>query len=191
MNYAGFWRRLGAGLLDMAIYFPFGLLTLWVYSQSQLAPSIWLLPLIFFGVWFNVYLVIRYGGTPGKLLLGLRIVRVDGAPVGYKESVLRYLPLLISGALISTALVFASWQLSEAEYMGLAFKPRYMRMEQLAPSWYQQVLALEQIWILGEFFVMMTNAKRRAIHDYIAGTVVVLKESVRQVFATDITELSS
>ena len=191
MNYAGFWRRLGAGLLDMAVTFPFGLLTIWVYSQSPLAPTIWLLPLFSFGVWFNVYLVRRYGGTPGKLLLGLCIVRVDGSPIGYKESVLRHLPLLVSGLLISTALVFGSWKLAEAEYLALAFKPRQMRMEQLAPSWYQQVLVFEQIWLWGEFLVMLINAKRRALHDYIAGTVVVLKDSVQQAPATDATELRS
>jgi uncharacterized RDD family membrane protein YckC len=191
MTYAGFWRRFGAGLLDMAIFVPFGYLTLWVHSQSQLAPSIWLLPLISIGVWFNVYLVRRYGGTPGKLLLGLRIVRVDGIPVGYKESVLRHLPLLISGSLISTALVIASWKLAEAEYMGLALMPRYKQLEQLAPSWYWQILTVEQIWIWGEFLVMMTNAKGRALHDYIAGTVVILKSSVQQALATDAPELRS
>jgi uncharacterized RDD family membrane protein YckC len=191
MTYAGFWRRFGVGLLDLAIIFPFGLLTIWVYSHSQLAPSIWLLPLISFGVWFNVYLVRRYGGTPGKVLLGLRIVRVDGTPVGYKEAFLRHLPLLLSGALIGLALVFASWKLTDAEHMGLAFKLRQMRMEQLAPSWYEKVLAFEQIWMLGEFLVMMTNAKRRALHDYIAGTVVILNNSAQQALATDAQELRS
>lgn len=125
------------------------------------------------------------------MLLGLRIVRVDGTPVGYKEAFLRHLPLLLSGALIGLALVFASWKLTDAEYMGLAFKLRQMRMEQLAPSWYEKVLAFEQIWMLGEFLVMMTNAKRRALHDYIAGTVVILNNSAQQALATDAQELRS
>ena len=189
MTYAGFWRRFGAGLLDMALFVPIGYLTLWVYSQSQLAPTIWLLPSIFIGVWFNVYLVRRYGGTPGKLLLGLRIVRLDGTPVGYKEAVLRHLPILISGALISMALVFASWKLAEIEYMGLALMPRHKRLEQLAPSWYWQILAVEQIWFWSEFLVMMTNAKRRALHDFIAGTVVILKGTAQKALASDAPEL--
>ena len=101
------------------------------------------------------------------------------------------MPLLVSGSLISTALVIASWKLAEAEYMGLGLMPRYKQLEQLAPSWYWQILTVEQIWFWGEFLVMMTNAKRRALHDYIAGTVVILKSSVQQALATDAPELRS
>jgi uncharacterized RDD family membrane protein YckC len=45
--------------------------------------------------------------------------------------------------------------------------------------------------MLGEFLVMMTNAKRRALHDYIAGTVVILNNSAQQALATDAQELRS
>lgn len=34
------------------------------------------------------------GGSPGKRLLGLRVIRVDGRPSGPRESVLRNLPVL-------------------------------------------------------------------------------------------------
>jgi uncharacterized RDD family membrane protein YckC len=31
-----------------------------------------------------------------------------------------------------------------------------------------------QIWIWGEFVTMLFNKKRRAVHDYMAGTVVIM-----------------
>jgi uncharacterized RDD family membrane protein YckC len=45
-------------------------------------------------------------------------------------------------------------------------------MEQ-APFWTQPVGVLIQVWIWSEFITMLFNKRRRAIHDYIAGTVVV------------------
>jgi len=48
------------------------------------------------------------------------------------------------------------------------------------PSWYRTLNILQNIWIWSEFVVLLTNAKRRAIHDYLAGTVVILKDDGRQ-----------
>jgi len=41
------------------------------------------------GLWYEVYLVQRYGGTPGKLLLGIVIQQIDGRPVDYRAAFLR------------------------------------------------------------------------------------------------------
>jgi uncharacterized RDD family membrane protein YckC len=85
-------------------------------------------PNLLFGWFYGAYLVKRFGGTPGKLLMGIRIRKVDGSRVGSREAVLRYLPegiiALVSGVLL------------------------------LQPP-------------------LLTNRRRRALHDFIAGTVVV------------------
>ncbi|MBC7918984.1 MAG: RDD family protein [Rhodoferax sp.] len=173
MSYAGFWRRFGAFWLDFIVYLPVIIFSVWLMSKTQAALTIWLLPGAAIGVWFSVYLVKRYGGTPGKLIMGLRIVRVDGSTIGYKEAILRYLPLFALALLMSIAYMLGSWRLSDVEYMSLAWNERQGRLAELAPSWYRPAYVLEQIWIWSEFVVMMTNKKRRALHDFLAGTVVV------------------
>ena len=50
---------------------------------------------------------------------------------------------------------------------------RNQRMLELAPSWYKPIEVLFNIWTWGELIVLLTNRKRRALHDFIAGTVVV------------------
>lgn len=45
------------------------------------------------------------------------------------------------------------------------------------PGWYKIVNILMNVWIWSEFIVILTNKKRRAIHDFIAGTVVAHKPS--------------
>ncbi|MNR36189.1 hypothetical protein D3C85_1540850 [compost metagenome] len=44
-----------------------------------------------------------------------------------------------------------------------------------APLWYPAVNVALQVWIWGEFITMLLNKRRRAVHDYMAGTVVVHK----------------
>ena len=41
------------------------------------------------------------------------------------------------------------------------------------PNWYQSVNIIASIWIWSEFIIMLTNKKRRALHDFMAGTVVI------------------
>jgi uncharacterized RDD family membrane protein YckC len=173
MTYAGFWRRFGAYWLDVIVFMPFGLFALWLWNQTQAAQTISLLPSAAIGVWFHVYLVKRYGGTPGKLMLGLRILRVDGTPAGYKEALLRYAPLFVMAFFVSVAFAIAAWKMSEAEYLSLGWQDRFARLKQLTPWWYGPLYLLETIWVFSEFVVMMTNKKRRALHDFVAGTVVV------------------
>lgn len=48
---------------------------------------------------YNVVLVARAGGQPGKLICGLRVVRSDGAPADLRTAFLRWSPMLAIGVL--------------------------------------------------------------------------------------------
>jgi uncharacterized RDD family membrane protein YckC len=43
---------------------------------------------------YNVVLVARFGGTPGKLMLGLRIIPADGSPIDMSVAFKRWSPIL-------------------------------------------------------------------------------------------------
>jgi uncharacterized RDD family membrane protein YckC len=48
----------------------------------------------FFGVWFAYWIIcegVSRGLTPGKYMLGIHVVRVDGSEIGWKHSVIRNL----------------------------------------------------------------------------------------------------
>jgi len=98
MVYAGFWRRFGAYLVDVICITVLTSASWWINEQTRFGMLIWFLPGFLIGIWYHVHLVKRYGGTPGKLVLGVRIVKLDGTPVGYKEALLRYSPLLVLAA---------------------------------------------------------------------------------------------
>lgn len=173
MQYAGFWRRFGAFWLDLAFLSPLIATGLWLQSQTRFAQIYMYLPWLLVGLWFYVHLVKQYGGTPGKLLLKIKITKTDGTAVGYREALLRYSVTCVLYAISSAGLVMATLQLSDAAYFQLSFKERGVHLAELAPSWYGGVVIVEQVWVWSEFIIMLTNKERRALHDFLAGTVVV------------------
>lgn len=177
IEYAGFWKRFGAYLLDVLFMLPLTGIAFWLSSVSKSYYLYYLIPGTLFGLWFHVYLVKRYAGTPGKLVMKIQIRKVDGSRVGYREAFLRYSVLFILTILISVAFIIASYRISDAEYHSLTYTERSLRLMSFTPGWYKIVNILMNVWIWSEFIVILTNKKRRAIHDFIAGTVVAHKPS--------------
>lgn len=173
LQYGGFWVRFAAFWLDALILFPVTALAFWGAQQYRLYPIYSFIPDTLFGLFYGVYLVRRFGGTPGKLIMRLRVRKISGELIGYREAFLRYAPEFVLGILMSIALLPSLFQLTDAEYYALSFVERSQRLIDLAPGWYRPLQILMQIWIWSEFLVMLTNEKRRALHDFIAGTVVV------------------
>jgi uncharacterized RDD family membrane protein YckC len=116
---AGFWSRLAAFIIDSAIlcamvfslmmtFLAFMLLTgmptedaaneAWFYALSPgmkllfLATVVTVLPALLIII-LGYYFVIEghFGRTPGKYVLGLRVLKTDGTRIGYKEAILRNL----------------------------------------------------------------------------------------------------
>jgi uncharacterized RDD family membrane protein YckC len=173
MIYAGFWRRLGAFFLDFTIASPLMVLHIFLASKYRLFHLYWLLPGALIWLWFGIYLVIKYGGTPGKILLGIKIVMVDGSPVTSKAASMRYGVVFGFWLIASVVVALGSLEISDAQYYNLNWNKKISTLIEFAPAWYGVVSILEQVWIWSEFISMLFNKKRRAIHDYMAGTVVI------------------
>lgn len=63
--------------------------------------------------------------------------------------------------------------MSDAEYDAIPAKLRLQQILERAPSWHKPEQVVENIWVWSELVVLLTNRKRRALHDFIAGTVVI------------------
>lgn len=173
MEYAGFWRRLGAFFIDTIVLLPLFGLNYYFGEHYRLFNLYWFVPELIFGLWFSVYLVFKYGGTPGKLLLKTRIAMIDGTSITAKAAVLRYSVLFILSTISSLAILNSYLNMSDDLYFSLSYMNRAQKIVELAPSWYGFLTILINIWIWGEFVTMLFNKKRRAVHDFIARTVVV------------------
>jgi uncharacterized RDD family membrane protein YckC len=173
MVYVGFWRRFGAFWIDALVLLPLAGIAYYFGEKTRLFYLYWFIPGLLIGLWYHVYLVVRYGGTPGKLLLDTRIAMTDGSPVTTNAAALRYSVLFVLSVLSSVAVLLAVLKMTDEAYFSLGYLERSVRIVETAPPWYQAVNILTQIWVWSEFLTMLFNKKRRAIHDFIAGTVVI------------------
>ena len=178
IQYGGFWRRLAAMVLDLifvgAVVVP---LCNWGAARTFRFTLYWAIGHSFLFSFYSIYLVRRFGGTPGKLILRLRIQKVDGNPIGYREVLLREAPFYLLWLPSAVALIQASFQVTDPTFLSLSFGEQCKYLQMLASPWARAPDVASQVWAWSEFVVLLTNTKRRALHDFIAGTVVVVREA--------------
>ena len=171
--YAGFWARFGSLLLDFIFVSPVVFATLFVNGLTRNAYFYTLIPGIVFGVWYNIYLPKRYGGTPGKIVSGIKIIRLDGEQIGWKEATLRHIVLLVMAFLSSIVMIVCLLQADPETFSSLSWLKRTEYLMTFSPGFFAFYNWSSNIWIYSEFIVLLTNRRKRAIHDFIAGTVIV------------------
>ncbi len=167
--YGGFWRRLIAGMLDMLFWLPVMLLFPFVRISGYGWALISALPAAVVIVFLTIYFHARFGGTPGKLMLRLRVTKPDGAPIGWREAWMRSAVDLLFGLLFGLGEIWLLMTTDVWPYL----MPFSERADTMMPLFLQRLFFLQHIWIWSEVIVLLFNRRRRAIHDFIAGTVVV------------------
>jgi uncharacterized RDD family membrane protein YckC len=124
-RYAGFWIRFVARVIDSAILGVIALIIgLPLAMTASLTPSRienpslalftglgGMISLLQFAVQigYEVYFVSTRGGTPGKLVLGLKIIRADGSPVPAGLAAGRYLAQILSAIILMIGYIMAAF----------------------------------------------------------------------------------
>jgi len=123
LNYAGFWIRFLAKLIDAlilgatgaALAFVAGLGTAAMLAGGRgVAGTVLIFGLvqvlqIAIALGYGVFFVGRFGATPGKMALSLRIIRADGGRVSYARAAGRYFAEWISGAIFCIGYIMAGF----------------------------------------------------------------------------------
>jgi uncharacterized RDD family membrane protein YckC len=162
-KYRTFWRRFWAGWIDGVVFLPIFLVNQWMWAHVSSVAVL--------GFWhvLNANLCLVYslighavwGQTVGKRVTGVKVMQVSGGPLGLERALLR------DGA---------SWMITIVKLVGDF--PRVMAG--VNPAQIKGRGTLGQIlmwggmaWFLLELATMLLNDRRRAVHDLIAGSVVV------------------
>jgi uncharacterized RDD family membrane protein YckC len=178
-EYIGFGKRLIAFLIDLAV----GVLFTYVINIRNMVNSLEersLLPLIFQNfilVVITILFVVKFGGTPGKLILGVRIVDKGGKFLTLRGAILRmilYLPNFFF-YLLKMNNVHANMP-GTANIQTL--KELFETVKLYGGIYSNQIITvvLFLIPIADSIFILFTD-KKRAIHDFLAGSYVVSKKS--------------
>ena len=171
--YAGFWARLGSILVDFLILLPFIFLILYLNGLSKDAYYYTFIPALLFHFWYSIFLVKKYGGTPGKKMAGIKILKLDGTDVTWKEAILRQIVAFVLTILASVMTIYALSIADGEYYESLGWMKKQEYLYSLTPVMFKIYNWSNNIWALSELITLLFNKRKRAIHDLIAGTIIV------------------
>ncbi|MEL1240271.1 RDD family protein [Flavobacterium flavipallidum] len=182
--YAGFFVRFGSLLLDAIIMLPLIYIIFYINGLSINMYFYTIIPNLLFGIWYNIYLPKRYGGTPGKLIAGIKIIKINGKPIAWKEAILRHSVSLLLTFFSIVTMIMCLLKADETVFESLDWLKKAGYLMSLEPVPFKIHVWVSNIWIYSEFFILLTNKRKRAAHDFIAGTVV-----VRSIYVSKINEI--
>lgn len=171
--YGNLGERIAAGILDGVFLAPISLgmlffnsLHLYNYYYTFVVTQLIIMA-------YCVYLPVRYGATPGKRVMGLTILKIDGAALTYREAFLKYLPMLTIGLFAFAIQAFTISLANEATYSGLNWvdQSKYLQSISPFPMWIELVVIYG--YYIGTMLMVLFNKRKRSISDCLAGTVVV------------------
>ncbi len=127
LEFAGFWRRLGAYLIDFialsvlcSMFAPFqwfGFAAFW-NVDNIFGSNMWFaLPYLVFGNLLSLLVGIAYfvgfwvwrGQTPGKIALGMKVMHTDGSKLTIGDALLRYLGYFVSAATLFIGFIWIAF----------------------------------------------------------------------------------
>jgi uncharacterized RDD family membrane protein YckC len=165
-KYKTFSPRVVAAFLDgLIIVIPLSLINYWIWSNVQNISSavllVWFVVSSFTYVTYSVLMHGFFGQTLGKMNVKVKVLDISENKLSMWQALLRdSVPIIIV-----TLMVFL-----EAPYVLQKIKP----YEQEGSRTTFMVLSdINFIWFIAEVVTMLMNNKRRAIHDFIAKSVVV------------------
>ena len=173
----GFWKRALAGLIDFIFTMPLMIfiypifITLTLQEKSLLPYFLYMI--LSYGI--AIFLIVRFGGSIGKILLKIKIVNAEGRHLSAKQAVLRQTFSVLGTIIFSAKLYNLMYIISPSE-----IPHGYSEIGRLMSNKVGKYNLLENINLVLIFIDgiwLLFNKRKRALHDYIAGTFVVKKES--------------
>jgi uncharacterized RDD family membrane protein YckC len=161
------WRRFWAGFIDGFVFQPLIWLDGWIWSafHTPLLLVPWFVFSVMSFVAYSVLLHWRWGQTLGKRVTGVRVHSLPGGPLSLRQAAMRDIfPLIASivGVLVGLPDVAHGKSPYPDAAAGFASISTF-DLVSFGSMW---------VWWILEVATMLFNSKRRALHDFIAGTVV-------------------
>ena len=164
-KYRTFWPRFWAGWVDGLVFLPLSAVNLVAFRDGVpvLLRTVWYLTYSFAFISYVVWMHGRYGQTLGKMATHVKVLDVAESKLSGKQAFMREIvPIVLTVIVVIHDLPSV---LSGAN----PNRPATPRL----PIFYWIAFAASFGWFAAELLTMLTNDKRRAVHDFIAASVVV------------------
>lgn len=162
-KYNNFWRRFVAAIIDSLILWPLS----FINGSLEDSPNrvIFSVGGLVFSVIYLTYFIVlhaKYGQTVGKKIMDIKVIDINEVSlIGFKRAIMRELPWIV-GAIGIFVYLFV-----------LLFLTNHADLKKAKESYNNLISVTSLTWMLIELITMLTNYKKRAVHDYLAKSVVV------------------
>jgi uncharacterized RDD family membrane protein YckC len=172
-KYSTFGPRFWTGAVDACVMWPLGFIVFLVNHASPPAAVIVTLMIIQQSAWlvYTIGMHAKYGQTLGKMACKVKVVdfKTERA-ISLRQAVLR------EGIPVIASLAVFGYEIYEVIVSGAPLQvDGHGNLEPSGAFWGVTMIPLA--WFAAEVLTMLTNDKRRALHDLIAGTVVIRTDS--------------
>lgn len=169
-KYTSFGERLAAGLIDGLVFVPFVIVDSVFIAKNTNGWLVvtWTMLMTIASFLYSVLMHARYGQTLGKMAMKIKVVDVsETRDIGLRKAFLRdsvWIAVELIGFFILLYGIVSEGFISDD--ITLVYDSYF--------AWFGGA------WFLLELITMLTNSKRRALHDFIAGTVVMKLAATRE-----------
>jgi uncharacterized RDD family membrane protein YckC len=122
---------------------------------------------------YFMYLPVRYGATPGKRIMGLTILKIDGSAIHYRESFLKILPQFLIGLFTFALQCYLISLADEATFNNLSWMKQSQYLTSFMPYYLFIIMLVGNGFNVANLITFVTNERKQSIGDLAAGTVVV------------------
>lgn len=115
LKYAGFGRRFGAkfldGIIEQAVQLTIRFIFFPASFTDQSLPTVLIVSSsgLVFSLLYQGFFLGRFAATPGKMAVGIRVVRPDGSRISSLTAFLRPLAEIVSGLTLGVGYLMAAW----------------------------------------------------------------------------------
>jgi uncharacterized RDD family membrane protein YckC len=172
IQYVGFWTRILVNIIDIILLIPIIFVYQFIMKLSLESRSV--IPITIYYIILYLYLIfmmVRFGGTPGRLILKTKITNVNGEKLSVLQAFLRLITYIPSSIAFIVSIQFVINQINMEGLQGKEIMEFYKLKKEsnIFNSIGSILLLIDILWIL-------FNKKKRALHDYLAGSFVVYKD---------------
>ncbi|MDD5454324.1 MAG: RDD family protein [Candidatus Ratteibacteria bacterium] len=173
--YAGIGLRIPAAIIDTIIFAGLNSLILPFENYSSISYVVSRYLWAVFAIAFNVFFLVKFGATPGKLAMKIKIVKTSLEPISYKETFLRLSVNILFSVLYLIAFTIAFKSFSYGTYRVMSYLEKAKYMGSFYPHWSNYLQTFSVVWSFGLLLSILIDKKKRALHDFIAGTLVIIR----------------
>lgn len=168
-EYAGFWIRVLAAIIDSFVLLPFAFLYLLVLvGINSLALT---LVGLLLSACYKPFMEFKYGATLGKMAVGVKLISEDGEPISLNQTLTRYIPWAIGNAIsiITFSMLYAAPGLESAE--------GFMEISQImAEEGNNSLSSISSLVMLITALSIAFDARKQGVHDRFAKTLCIYKD---------------